>query len=350
MSQLGTTPSCPGDAIQLHFILGHPHSRAWMVSRPRGDARGRPVDMRPCRCHSSVVNVLLTGSSGLIGSSLAQHLQASGHQVVKLVRRRPETGEAQWDPEAGEIDSEAVQQAHAVVHLAGESIASGRWTPQRKDRIVRSRVQGTTLLANALARASDSHRVLIAASAVGWYGDRGDTELDETSEPGQGFLVDVCRQWEQACEPARNAGLRVVHLRIGMVLSRKGGALPIMTRPLRLGLGGRIGSGKQWVSWISLPDLLRVIDHALVTDSLQGPVNAVAPSPVTNRTLTQVLGEVLRRPTWLAAPASAIRLVLGEMGSELLLASARVMPTRLLQSGFRFETPELTAALRAELG
>jgi uncharacterized protein len=296
------------------------------------------------------VNVLLTGASGLIGAALAQHLQSNSHTVVRLVRRQPAGNEARWDPDRSHIDLDALQQADSVVHLAGESIASGRWTPQRKKRILDSRVQGTRVLAEALARSSRRDRIFVSASAIGWYGDRGDTPLDEASDPGQGFLADVCQQWEAACEPARNAGLRVVNLRIGVVLSAKGGSLPAMAFPIRLGLGGRIGSGRQWLSWIALTDLLRAVEHVLATDALHGPVNAVSPEPVTQGSLTQCLGKVLRRPTLLPVPASAIRLGLGEMGRELLLASTRVLPTRLIESGFRFGHPDLFAVLNAELG
>jgi len=298
------------------------------------------------------VIVAVTGSSGLVGTALLPALAAGGHGALRVLRRGPAAaGEraVHWDPAAGRIDAGALEGVDAVVHLAGESVAA-RWTAARKARIRESRVGSTALLAGALARLARPPRVLVAASATGWYGDRGDETLIEASAPGTGFLADVCREWEAAAAPATAAGLRVVHLRIGLVLSRRGGALPRLLAPFLLGLGGPIGSGAQWVSWIALDDLVGVILHALERDALRGPVNAVAPRPVTNRELARTLARVLRRPAFLPFPALAARLLLGEMADALLLASARVLPTRLTASGYAFEHPELDGALRAELG
>jgi hypothetical protein len=237
-----------------------------------------------------------------------------------------------------------------VVHLAGENIAAGRWTPARKEAIRRSRVDGTRLLAGALARLDRKPRVLVSASAVGFYGDRGDEPLTEASAPGSGFLAEVCLAWEAATAPARDAGVRVVTPRLGMVLARDGGALAKMLPPFRLGLGGVIGSGRQWVSWIALPDLVAALRHLLARDDLAGPINAVAPEPITNREFTKTLGRVLRRPTLFPLPASLVRLLLGEMGEAALLGSTRALPAGLQASGFRFSTPELEGALKAVLG
>jgi uncharacterized protein (TIGR01777 family) len=255
-----------------------------------------------------------------------------------------------WDPAAGAIDSTGLVGVDAVVHLAGESIAGGRWTEARKRRIRDSRVSSTRLLARALAQLASPPRVLVAASATGYYGDRGAEVLREESAPGAGFLAGVCREWEAAAEPAARHGIRVVHLRIGLVLSRDGGALASLLTPFRLGAGGPVGSGAQYWSWITLDDLLGAILHALTTEALAGPVNAVAPNPVTNREFAKTLGRVLRRPALLPLPAFAARLVLGEMADALLLASARVVPARLQATGYAFRAPTLEGALRHELG
>lgn len=299
--------------------------------------------------------VAVTGSTGLVGGALAPRLAAGGHRVVRLVRSTttallPGERAVSWDPDAGAIDSTGLVGVDAVVHLAGESIARGRWTEARKRRIRASRVGSTRLLAEALARLARPPRVLVAASATGYYGDRGDLVLREDSAPGSGFLAGVCREWEAAAEPAARRGIRVVHLRIGLVLSRDGGALAALLTPFRLGAGGPVGSGAQWWSWITLDDLLGAILHALATEPLAGPVNAVAPNPVTNREFAKTLGRVLRRPALLPLPAFAARLVLGEMAGALLLASARVVPARLQATGYAFREPALEGALRRELG
>jgi len=257
---------------------------------------------------------------------------------------------ARWDPESGALDSSALAGVDAVVHLAGESVAGGRWTEAKKRRIRSSRVDGTRGLAASLARLERPPRVLVSASAVGYYGDRGAELLREGSAPGTGFLAEVCQEWETATEPAARARIRVVRLRIGMVVSRRGGALAAMLTPFRLGAGGPVGGGAQWVSWIAIDDLVAAILHALDTASLAGAVNAVAPEPVQNRELARTLGRVLGRPALLPLPAFAARLLLGQMADELLLASARVEPARLQATGFAFRHPTLEDALRHELG
>jgi len=299
----------------------------------------------PCR-------IGITGASGLIGSSLAVYLESGGHRVDRLVRKRPgrKPTDIYWDPENGEIDEAALEGLHAFVHLAGESLAAGRWNNARKRAILESRTRGTRLVAETLAARKVRPGVLISASATGFYGDRGDEELTEESEAGNGFLAEVCRAWEEATEPAREAGIRVVHLRTGMVLSGRGGALARMLIPFRLGLGGKIGGGGQQISWIGMEDLIEAICFLLQHDSISGPVNAVSPEPVANGEFTKTLGRVLRRPTILPLPSWAVSLLFGEMGRTVLLSSARVLPRRLEKEGFLFTFPSLEAALRHELG
>ena len=296
--------------------------------------------------------MVVSGASGLVGGALVAALEVAGVRVVRLVRRRPAPGESDvgWDPASGTIDARGLEGADAVVHLAGESIAAGRWTPARKDAIRRSRVDGTRLLAETLARLSRPPGVLVSASAVGYYGSRGDEALTEASAPGTGFLADVCRAWEAAAQPARDAGIRVVTPRIGMVLAARGGALARMLPPFRLGLGGVVGSGRQYMSWIALDDLVGAIRHVIGDGDVAGAVNAVAPLPVTNREFTRTLGRVLGRPTLAPLPAPVVRLLFGEMGEALLLDGARALPARLQAAGFRFRHPGLEAALRSVLG
>ena len=292
------------------------------------------------------MNILVTGASGLIGTALTSSLTASGHEVTRLARGQSNPGEkaVRWDPMAGTIEASALEGIDAVVHLAGENIAE-RWTAAKKVRIRDSRVKGTQLLCETLARLSSPPKVLVSASAVGYYGDRGEEILTEDSPPGRGFLAEVSRAWEAATEPARQHGIRVVQLRQGVVLSVAGGALAKMLPAFRLGLGGVLGSGQQYMSWIAIDDAVGAMQHAIVTDTLQGPANAVAPRAVTNQEFTKTLGRVLRRPTAIPLPAFAARLMFGEMADELLLASARVQPTKLLASGYQFRYPELENAL-----
>lgn len=293
------------------------------------------------------MTVLVTGSSGLVGSALIPNLEAGGHRVFRLVRRSPQNDtERRWDPETGELDAADLEGVQAVVHLAGENIATGRWNDAKKDRIRSSREDGTRLLAQGLAELQTPPGVLICASAVGYYGNRGDEILDEESAPGADFLAETCLDWEQAARPATDAGVRTVYLRIGIVLSADGGALAKMLFPFKMGAGGVIGSGNQYMSWITLSDLLGIVDHALDTDAIEGPVNAVSPAPVTNREFTKALGGVLSRPTLFPMPAFAARLAFGEMADALLLSSTRVLPARLQESGYDFQHPQLEGALR----
>ncbi len=298
------------------------------------------------------LNIVMTGASGLIGSTLRPVLQADGHTLIPLPRVSKRAGPPAaraWDPEKGAFPSEALEGADAVIHLAGESIAALRWTAAKKDRIRNSRVTGTRQLCEAFARLPRPPRVLVAASAIGYYGDRGDEILDEDSAPGSGFFPDLCRDWEAATRPATEAGIRVVNLRFGVVLARAGGALPRMLPPFRLGLGGPLGGGRQFMSWIALDDAVGAIRHALRDETLRGPVNAVSPQPVTNRDFARTLGGILHRPTFFRVPAFVLKLVLGEMAGPLLLASARVAPRKLEAAGFAFRFPALAGALRQAL-
>jgi uncharacterized protein (TIGR01777 family) len=297
------------------------------------------------------MKVLVSGSSGLIGSSLVPFLTSSGHNVTRLVRSKStstkaDTSEIVWDFGGREIAPPSLVGLETVVHLAGENIAEGRWSEAKKIRIRESRTKGTQRLCEALARLAHPPGVFICASAIGYYGDRGEEILREDSKPGSGFLPDVCREWEGATATAAQRRIRVVNLRFGVVLSPSGGALAKMLPPFRMGIGGRLGNGKQYMSWIALDDAVGVIHHALVTEALNGPVNAVSPSPVTNLEFTKTLGRVLSRPTLFPVPTLAARMAFGEMADALLLASARVVPVRLQQTGYRFQYPDLEGALR----
>ena len=294
------------------------------------------------------MNILVTGSSGLVGSALVPFLAARGHQVTRLLRSpAPLGGKALvWDPARNLLDLAGLEGMDAIIHLAGENIAAGRWTPDRKARILDSRVRGTRLLTDSLARLSQPPRILVCASAIGYYGDRGEETLQEEHGPGEGFLSEVCARWEEAAAPATLLGIRVVHLRFGVILSPAGGALARMLVPFRLGLGGILGNGRQYMSWITLDDAVGVIFRSLITKTLAGPVNAVAPCPVTNLEFTRILGRVLGRPTPVPMPAFAAQLVFGEIADELLLSSTRVEPIRLIATGYHFLHPELEGALR----
>lgn len=296
------------------------------------------------------MKVVITGASGLIGSALRPGLTAEGHTILRLVRGPAAGAESRWDPDRGVLDPNALDGADAVVHLAGESIAGGRWTAARKARIRDSRVRGTALLARSMAARGRKPTVFISGSAVGFYGDRGGELLDEGSGQGRSFLADVCREWEAATRPAADAGIRVVNIRLGVVLSGRGGALSKMLPAFRLAAGGPIGTGRQHMSWIAVDDVVGAIQHLLRVETVVGPVNLVAPNPVTNAEFTRTLGRVLRRPTVLRVPAPVLRVVLGEMADELLLASTRVRPARLLDSSYRFRYPDLEATLRHVLG
>ncbi len=295
------------------------------------------------------MKILVTGSTGLVGSALINFLETNGNQVLRLVRHTPRNAatEIEWYPEQGRVTNQnAFEGFDAAIHLAGESVAEGRWTPEKKARIRESRVHGTTLLAETLAKLERPPRVLASASAIGFYGNRGDEVLTEESAPGKGFLAGVCREWEAATAAAEKAGIRVVHLRFGIVLSSQGGALAKLLTPFKLGAGGKIGNGKQWMSWIAIDDAIAAIHKVISADDMNGAVNLVAPNPVTNAELTETLGRVLGRPTLLGVPAFAARIAFGEMADAMLLSSARVQPQKLLESGYVFEHTQLEGALR----
>lgn len=295
--------------------------------------------------------ILISGASGLIGSALSAYLRAGGHTVHHLVRRPPQSSnERSWNPDRGECPPESVSGYDAVVHLAGENIAARRWSHTQKTKIRESRVRATNLLATALSNAQHRPKSLVAASAIGVYGSRGDETLDEGAPVGSGFLAEVGAAWEGALAPASEVGIRTVPLRFGVVLDPRGGALAKMLWPFLLGVGGTIGSGTQWMSWIALDDALRAILFAITTEAIAGPINVVAPQPVTNREFTTVLGTVLRRPTFATVPAFAARAAFGEMADEALLASTRVLPQKLRDHSFTYRYPELESALRHCLG
>jgi len=292
--------------------------------------------------------VLLTGSSGFLGSALLLTLKARGFEVTRLVRGvAAKEDEIRWNP-AWPPSSEAISGFDAVIHLAGETVV-GRWTASKKTKIRDSRVTGTRNLVHALLEAKDRPRVLISASAIGYYGDRGDELLNELSTSGSGFLADVCREWEAAAQPAVNAGIRTALVRTGVVLSRDGGALKKMLLPFQMGIGGNIGSGRQWMSWIHLQDWIGAIHHILKNDLVQGPVNLVGPKPVTNAEFTKTLASVLSRPAIFPVPAFVAKLAFGQMGEEVLLGSQRVEPARLVTSGYPFQYSDLRKALEAVL-
>jgi hypothetical protein len=296
------------------------------------------------------LTVAVSGASGLVGGALVPFLTTGGHRVRRLVRGQPQAGDIAWAPGQGEMDMIALEGVDAVVHLAGAPIAEGRWTEERKDLIRRSRVEGTRVLCESLARLARPPKVLVSASAMGFYGSRGDEVLTESSPPGEGFLAGVTREWEAATAPAEQAGIRVVHLRLGVVLSAAGGALAKMLPAFLAGAGGRIGDGQQWMSWVSLEDVLGLIHSALFTPGLRGPVNAVAPQPVRQEELARTLGQVLSRPAVMPLPAPAVRAAFGEMGQETLLLSSRIRPEVAERQGFTFLHPTLEQALRFTLG
>ncbi len=289
------------------------------------------------------MRILVSGSHGLVGKALIASLMSAGHEIVRLVRGKPSGAtEIEWHPNQEKIDAAALEGLGAVVHLAGESIAAGRWTDEKKRAIRDSRVKGTALLSEALARLSRPPQVFVSASAIGYYGNRGDEVLTEKSAPGDDFLANVCVEWENATIPTIENGIRTVHARFGIILDPKEGALAKMLTPFRMGIGGRIGDGKQWMSWIDIEDVVNGLKSVIENSAVNGPVNFVAPNPVTNAEFTKTLGRVLSKPTLFPMPAFGVRLAFGEMGDALLLSSARVMPG-VLQD---FDYPTLEAALR----
>jgi uncharacterized protein (TIGR01777 family) len=293
------------------------------------------------------MNILISGSTGLVGSSLLRPLGSKGHTIKTLVRHSPtHPSQIRWNPPVSGPLPEALDGVDAVIHLAGESIASGRWTETKKRAIRDSRVMGTRILCEVLSRMKRPPKVLLSASAIGYYGDRGQEIMKEENPAGAGFLADVCKEWEAASAPAVHAGIRVVHLRFGIILSPRGGALAKMLLPFRLGAGGILGSGTQYMSWIALDDVLGILPFALETESLRGPINVVSPKAVTNLEYTKTLGRILSRPTIFPMPAFAARLAFGEMADALLLSSTRVEPAALLKAGYPFQWADLENALR----
>ena len=296
------------------------------------------------------MKIALAGASGLVGTALIPALEAQGHEVTRLVRTAPRAGEIEWHPNKDQVSAVSLGGFDIIINLAGENIAGGRWTDEQKRKIRDSRVNGTHLLSEAIAKMERKPRTFICASATGIYGDRGDEVLDEQSESGGGFLAGVCREWEMACDLALKAGVRVVNLRFGPILAREGGMLSKLLTPFKMGMGGKVGSGRQYISWISLEDSVNAIVLAINDESIRGPLNVVSPNPVTNEVFTKTLGHVLNRPTALAMPAFAARLAFGEMADEMLLVSQRVMPKRLNAAGFQFSYPRLEEAFRAYVG
>ena len=294
------------------------------------------------------MKILVSGSHGLVGTALVRSLTGDGHEVIRLVRGEHAVGapEVGWQPQQGRIDVEHLEGIHAVVHLAGENIASGRWSAEKKKAIRESRVKGTALLSDALARLSRPPSVFLSASAIGYYGDRGDESLTEKSAPGKDFLSSVCVEWEQATRPAVEKGIRTVYTRFGIILDPNEGALGKMLPPFRMGVGGRVGDGKQWMSWIALDDVVNGLKFLLEDESIKGPVNFVAPEPVRNAEFTKTLGRILKRPTFFPVPAFGARLAFGEMADALLLSSQKVEPSVLEDKGFMFTWPTLEPALQ----
>jgi len=294
------------------------------------------------------MRVLISGASGMVGSALAAHLSSQGDDVYRLVRRNPQQeGEVAWYPEDKSVDPAHLEGFDTVYHLAGENIAEGRWTDDKKARIRDSRIVGTEFLCETLAKLDRPPIKLVAASAIGYYGNRGDEVLREDSAAGEGYLPEVCEGWERATDAASDAGIEVANVRIGTVLDKSGGALAKMLMPFKMGVGGNLGSGTQYMSWITLDDLIGILRHCAVTDSLTGPVNAVAPNAVTNKVFTKSLGHALHRPTIFPVPAFAARIAFGEMADALLLSSTRVEPQRLFESGYPFQHTDIDQALEA---
>ena len=295
------------------------------------------------------MKIVVSGSTGLVGSALVPELAAKGHPVARLVRSNPRPGDILWNPAGGAIDAAALEGFDAVIHLAGDPIADGRWTPEKKARIRDSRIKSTKLLAETLSKLSRPPKIFLCASAIGIYGHRGEELLKEDSSPGLGFLAEVGKAWEAATEPAARKGIRVVNLRFGVILTPNGGALKKMLPPFRMGMGGPLGNGRQFFSWISIDDAAGAIGHILSNEKLSGPINLVAPEPVTNAEFSKTLGRAVHRPAFVPMPAFGVRLLFGEMANEILLASTRVEPEKLLASGYRFQHPSLDQALRSML-
>ena len=341
----------PMGSVGRAFAGEYVHRQLWRTFRHRHETTRNDLIRHGRFASRPRLRAAISGAGGLIGSRMRRFLESGGHEVVRLVRRTPAgAGEIPWDPARGVLSAEALEGFDAVVHLSGASIGSGRWTLSRKRALRDSRVLSTRLLAETLARLKSRPRVLIVSSAVGYYGDRGNEPVTEASRPGEGFLSDLCKAWEAAAAPARDTGIRVVHLRTGIVLSGSGGALARMLPAFKAGVAGPIGSGRQVMSWIGHEDMVGAIHHLLFSEDVAGPVNVTSPQPVTNAEFTETLARVLRRPALLPLPSPAVKAIFGEMGKDLLLGSARVLPARLEETGFPFLHPDLESALRVELG
>ncbi|HTL52582.1 MAG TPA: TIGR01777 family oxidoreductase [Planctomycetota bacterium] len=321
------------------------------ISRYRHAVTGDDLKFNAAH-RSAPMHVVISGASGLVGTALTAALTGAGHRVSSLSRAPadPMQHRLHWDPEKKDLDKACFNGVDAVVHLAGDNIGAGRWSAAKKKKMRDSRILGTMLISDTLAKLQRAPGVLVSATAVGIYGDRGDEELTEESAPGSDYLAGLCQEWEQAVEPAVQKGIRVVLPRFGVILSPRGGALRKMLTPFKMGVGGRIGSGRQYLSWITLDDAVAAIQHLIHTSTLKGPVNVVAPTPVTNLEFTKTLGKVLHRPTILPMPAFMVKLLFGEMGKALLLSSQKVKPAVLAQSGFQFRHPTLEEGLRHVLG
>lgn len=292
------------------------------------------------------MKIAIAGGSGLVGSALIPVLQREGGQIIRLVRSKPKPGEIEWHPNQSEVKPKSLEGFDVIINLAGENIAAGRWTDDQKRKIRDSRVNGTHLLSEAIVKLTHQPGVFLCASATGIYGDRDDEILDEQSESGGGFLAGVCREWEQATEPASKAGVRVVNLRFGPILAREGGMLAKLLTPFKMGMGGKVGSGKQFISWVAIEDAVNALRFAMNDERAHGPLNVVSPNPVTNEEFTKTLGHVLNRPTALAIPPFAARLAFGEMADEMLLVSQKVIPKKLVSMEFEFKYPKLETAMR----
>ena len=342
--------------LPFHFISGFPSKRILQKKLERIFTYRHQITQRDISLHlkkkPKPMTVIITGASGVIGSTLVPFLTTGGHRVIRLVRNlsEPSQDELFWDPLSGILNTDNIKNIDAVIHLAGENIGSGRWTPEKKKKIIESRVKGTELLTKKLSSLEKPPKVIISASAIGFYGDRGDQILNENDESGSDFISSVCSMWEKAAHPALERNIRTVFLRIGIVLTPLGGALRRLLLPFKLCAGGKIGNGTQYMSWIDMEDVLGSIYHILTNESIDGPVNIVAPNPVTNTEFTKTLGKVMARPTPLTIPSTAVKLAFGEMGKEILLSSTRVMPEKLLKTGYRFNTPHLDTAIRQMLG
>ncbi len=317
-----------------------------MTTTPSGMTTNIASSSRTPHDPAAVKRFLISGATGLIGSALDRALMQDGHTVIRLTRSPSDPRDKSWDPMAGELDPSALDGVDVVIHLAGESIGAGRWSAEQKQKIIESRVRATRLLRQAIDARTERPEAFVCASAIGYYGDRGDETLTESSPPGDGFLPEVCKAWESE---ARTDATRSVSVRTGLVLTPKGGALQRMLLPAKLGLGGPIGNGRQWWSWVTLGDVVRTYVHAALQTSIEGPVNATAPQAVRQKEFAKVLGRVLRRPSFVPLPRFAVSVAFGEMGQQLLFDSDRVIPERLLGDGFTFEHATLEPALRSIL-